>query len=636
MAREFQEQLKQAQDQLQRAQKQLQQAQKQLRQAKEQLEDERIKRWENEGGSADGEHVLNTRERSRSLGSLSPPIQHPTDELVMVLLKFNGNDKFVTGYPAYLDFNVKGLVQAASYQIFVHARSELTDSWDLWGVKPLKMDSKSEIVTSIQLRPLYLVGDAWVRVVIMDMFPGLSPEDQALSHVRGKIELVEADKCDAAGQRYWNSKISTAHIAKYGWSSNPVNSESATAVLVTGSTARKRNWAVLVTVSSAFIDMFENWLYWYQLLALDMAIILIAEDQETFQKYESNGILETRLSKFFVFQDNVTFDFDSKDYKDLVSKRPSHILEVFKSHENIIYTDVDTVWLEDPRPYFSGDHDLWLSLDFEPDLNDFDPALLSFFDFCTGFMALLPTNGTMSILQEWELELVKKPQLNQPVFNHLLTKFKLSIGMLDRVRFPSGDIFFGEKNISTSILPASPLHVNVKKKHHAVVVHNNWIRGHANKVQRFKHKGLWWKDLPSYALSGAAFSRIKSNDSIAATSSGRDMLRNKLRRKAKEMMMAKTIASEPNSVILPRHVGGGEQDFVLPRGMQQSSAQVSFSIEEIRRVQETAGLCNLLIFGLGFDSVFWNDVNKLGSTVFLEDNQHWIDTVRKCNDSVAR
>ncbi len=71
MVREFQEQLQQAQDQLQ-------QAQKQLRQAQEQLEDKRIKRWENEG-SADGEHVLNTRERSRSLGWLSPPIQHPTD-----------------------------------------------------------------------------------------------------------------------------------------------------------------------------------------------------------------------------------------------------------------------------------------------------------------------------------------------------------------------------------------------------------------------------------------------------------------------------------------------------------------------------------------------------------------------------
>ena len=87
--------------------------------------------------------------------------------------------------------------------------------------------------------------------------------------------------------------------------------------------------------------------------------------------------------------------------------------------------------------------------------------------------------------------------------------------------------------------------------------------------------------------------------------------------------MAKTMASEPNSAILQGHLGGGEQDFVLPRGMQQSSAQVSFSVEEIRRVQEPAGLCNLLIIGLGFDSVlFWNDANKLGSTVFLKDNDN--------------
>jgi rhamnogalacturonan II specific xylosyltransferase len=355
------------------------------------------------------------------------------------------------------------------------------------------------------------MGDAWIRVVITDMFPGLSSEDMVLSHVQRKIKFVEADKCNVAGQRYWRSKVSTVHISKYGWSSNPANIESATVILVTGSTVRKSNWAVLVTVSSAFIDMFENWLHWYQLLELDMPIILISEDQETFQKYESNSILDTRLSKFFVCQDNLTFDCDSKDYRDLVSKRPSHILDVMCSRENVIYTDVDTVWLQDPRPYFSGDHYLWLSLDFEPDLLDFDPALLSFFEFCTGFMDMLPTNGTKSMLLAWESELVKKHQLNQPIFNHLLTQFKLSIGMLDRVRFPSGDIFFGERNISTSILlPASRLPVNVNQTDHVVVVHNNFIQGHANKVQRFKNKGLWCKDLPPYTLSSAALLKTKA------------------------------------------------------------------------------------------------------------------------------
>ena len=49
----------------------------------------------------------------------------------------------------------------------------------------------------------------------------------------------------------------------------------------------------------------------------------------------------------------------------------------------------------------------------------------------------------------------------------------------------------GASQVSTSIfLPPSPLPVTVNQTDHAVLVHNNFIQGHANKVQRFKNKGL--------------------------------------------------------------------------------------------------------------------------------------------------
>jgi len=38
--------------------------------------------------------------------------------------------------------------------------------------------------------------------------------------------------------------------------------------------------------------------------------------------------------------------------------------------------------------------------------------------------------------------------------------------------------------------------------------------------------------------------------------------------------------------------------------------------------------CNFLIFGVGKDSRFWIEVNKNGKTVFLEDNQDWLNQVR--------
>jgi hypothetical protein len=39
--------------------------------------------------------------------------------------------------------------------------------------------------------------------------------------------------------------------------------------------------------------------------------------------------------------------------------------------------------------------------------------------------------------------------------------------------------------------------------------------------------------------------------------------------------------------------------------------------------------CNLLIFGLGNDSVFWSRLNRGGVTIFLEDNLHWFQKITK-------
>jgi len=32
-----------------------------------------------------------------------------------------------------------------------------------------------------------------------------------------------------------------------------------------------------------------------------------------------------------------------------------------KSYPNVLYTDVDTVWLADPRPFLAGEYDVWTS-----------------------------------------------------------------------------------------------------------------------------------------------------------------------------------------------------------------------------------------------------------------------------------
>ena len=45
-------------------------------------------------------------------------------------------------------------------------------------------------------------------------------------------------------------------------------------------------------------------------------------------------------------------------------------------------------------------------------------------------------------------------------------------------------------------------------------------------------------------------------------------------------------------------------------------------------ILDKKGPCNFLIFGVGFDSIMWTAMN-LGRTVFLEDDDLWVERVRE-------
>ena len=58
-------------------------------------------------------------------------------------------------------------------------------------------------------------------------------------------------------------------------------------------------------------------------------------------------------------------------------------------------------------------------------------------------------------------------------------------------------------------------------------------------------------------------------------------------------------------------------------GTQISARQLDQITRAIRRFPG----CNFLVFGLGYDSTYWHRLNRNGLTVFLENNQEWIDRV---------
>ncbi len=63
-------------------------------------------------------------------------------------------------------------------------------------------------------------------------------------------------------------------------------------------------------------------------------------------------------------------------------------------------------------------------------------------------------------------------------------------------------------------------------------------------------------------------------------------------------------------------------------GTQMSNSQVRRVIDAIQQTGKGKGV-NLLVFGLGHDSAYWNRVNSGGYTVFVEDSPVWIERIMK-------
>jgi rhamnogalacturonan II specific xylosyltransferase len=230
---------------------------------------------------------------------------------------------------------------------------------------------------------------------------------------------------------------------------------------------------ILLTVNDGFFDFFTNWLHYYNKLNLPNKVIVIAEDQDAYEK------LQKVQKRYPIIIENSgldvpgrAFSYKHPMYNKIVSSRPRRLLPHLEMKRNILYTDTDIVWLKNPFDYIKGDYDIWLQVDAETH-NGFTPY------YCTGFFAIMSNDATIDMINKWKTALEGEPTTNQPVFNKVLHKESLSIRHLDlpRVEFPNGRDYF---ELFSQVY-----------KDKVVVVHNNFVIGYEEKKERFIKEGLW-------------------------------------------------------------------------------------------------------------------------------------------------
>ena len=230
------------------------------------------------------------------------------------------------------------------------------------------------------------------------------------------------------------------------------------------------NWVVLLTFNNGYIEFFQNWFWHFNRLQLQVPVIVIAEDDACFNKlkslYENTG--SVRVERSNRNNTELVADYKSPSFNSIVGGRPIHILKQLKLGDNVIYCDVDSVWLQNPFPYFSGDFDIWAQLDGSR--------------ICTGFLAIKTNNRTIDFTSEWVHYLAGQNNKNHDqhgfrVVYEKSDKLKLQLKILDSDLFPAGNMYFN--------------HFDDEKRTKVVVVHNNYIRGYDEKLERFKKFHLW-------------------------------------------------------------------------------------------------------------------------------------------------
>ncbi|KAL9228890.1 hypothetical protein vseg_004420 [Gypsophila vaccaria] len=252
---------------------------------------------------------------------------------------------------------------------------------------------------------------------------------------------------------------------------------------------------IVCIVSEPYLMFLNNWLISVGRQGYKDSVLVIAEDYSTLFKVNDRWPGHAVLVPP-VIEGGQAHKFGSLGFFNFTARRPQHLLNILELGYNVMYNDVDMVWLKDPFPYLEGNHDIYFmddvaavkplnhSHDLPPPGKKGRPYV------CSCMIFLRPTDGAKLAMRKWIEELQEQPWTrakkanDQPAFNWALMKNADQVDMylLPQSAFPTGGLYFKNK---TWVRETKDAHV---------IIHNNYILGFEKKIKRFRDYGLWLAD----------------------------------------------------------------------------------------------------------------------------------------------
>ncbi|XP_022089110.1 UDP-D-xylose:L-fucose alpha-1,3-D-xylosyltransferase-like [Acanthaster planci] len=272
-----------------------------------------------------------------------------------------------------------------------------------------------------------------------------------------------------------NSKEQVAHSVK---ASNQIESvaKSSSLPCTLGHDGRHDGVILLTTTNAGFQDMTTNMLESIRRVRICPNITIIAEDEQSYKyltdKVASPGVHIQKTDSGVMTSDRLRVY--GRVYIQFVKKRARYILNFLNKGYDVLFTDVDTFWFQDPFPDFRGNFDIAMRQEAPP--SSLTPV------FCNGFGYYRATENTLAVVREWVrlMSTTHKKTMDKDVLNLVIKNRKPAVRMksLDSVKYPDGRVFRDKGWVK-------------KRANTTVVLHLSSVFGHNSKLKKLKDNGLW-------------------------------------------------------------------------------------------------------------------------------------------------
>lgn len=244
---------------------------------------------------------------------------------------------------------------------------------------------------------------------------------------------------------------------------------------------KKNDYIISMFLTGGLCEEAHNCIYTLKRIGMAHNLIVTCLDEKAYNYINKLGV-KTQFLKLNLKEKG---DFGSKDFYKITTQKPKIISDLIKKYNKIVvYSDTDIVFLKN----FQEEIDNFINSNNDMLFQDESTVFKKNGSYCTGFMFFKPIKKNTNFLDKVHKTMLKnvekRPEkssklADQGVFGTMLKTENIKFDTLDLYDFPNGKRYFG--NVNT-----------VYKNRIPKIIHNNFIKGLDNKVNRFKKYNLWY------------------------------------------------------------------------------------------------------------------------------------------------